>query len=169
MATGGDLRWPLAWADLLGRWLADDTAANADKAVSLPGLVGRLGVPDWVPLVVAAVMVVVALPRLISAPLREAAVGALLIGVAASPHAWGYEAALVVPFIWWALAGGLAEPWRTRLVVAAYLIVPLWMVSSVTQVSAVAFVVIGAYVIWVAGLFRPGPVDAAVKLVAEAA
>jgi alpha-1,2-mannosyltransferase len=158
LAAAGDLRWPVTWIDGLRGWLQDDIVRNADKAVSLPGLVSRLAVPDWLPPLVGVAMVVVALPRLIRAPIREAAAGALVVGVAASPHAWGYEAALLLPFVWWALAGGLAEPWRTRLVVAAYVIVPFWMISSVTQVSAVAFVVIGAYVIWVGGLWRRGTV-----------
>ena len=99
-------------------------------------------------------MAVVAIPRLVRAPLPEAGAGALLVGVAASPHAWGYEAALLLPIVWWALAGGLVEPWRTRLIVAAYLLVPLWLVSRQTGLSAVAIVVLGAYVIWVAGLWR---------------
>ena len=99
-------------------------------------------------------MVAAAIPRLIRAPIREAAAGALVVGVAASPHAWGYEAALLLPFIWWALAGGLAEAWRTRLIVGAYVLVPFWMVSSVTQISAVAIVVLGAYVLWLSGANR---------------
>jgi len=111
-------------------------------------------------------MVLIALPRLIRAPLREAAAGALVVGVASSPHAWGYEAALLLPFVWWTLAGGLVEPWRTRLVVAAYVLVPFWMISSVTQVSVVAFVVLAAYAIWLAGWLRgdSGPDARTVKL-----
>ncbi|MBM4409468.1 MAG: DUF2029 domain-containing protein [Chloroflexi bacterium] len=154
-AAAGDPRWPLTWIDGLRGWLADDIVRNADKAVSLPGLLSRLAVPDWLPPAVGVVMVAVALPRLTRAPIREAAAGALVVGVAASPHAWGYEAALLLPFVWWALAGGLVEPWRTRLVVAAYVLVPLWMFSSVTQISAVAFVVLGAYAIWLGGALRP--------------
>ncbi len=88
------------------------------------------------------------------APIGEAAAGALLVGVAVSPHAWGYEAALIAPFIWWALAGGIAEPWRTRSAIAAYVLAPFWLVSGWTQLSTVAIVVLGAYVVWVGGLWR---------------
>ena len=109
-AAGGGLDWPVAWCGRSAAWLADDAVRNADKAISLPGLVSRLGVPDTVAYGSGAVLVVVALPRLLRAPLAEAAAGALLVGVAASPHAWGYEAALLLPILWWALAGGIAEP-----------------------------------------------------------
>jgi alpha-1,2-mannosyltransferase len=153
-AAAGDPAWPLTWIDGLRGWLEEDIVRNADKAVSLPGLLSRLAVPDWLPPLVGGLMVAVAIPRLIRAPIREAAAGALVVGVAASPHAWGYEAALLLPFIWWALAGGLAEPWRTRLIVGAYVLVPFWMVSSVTQLSAVAIVVLGAYVLWLSGANR---------------
>jgi hypothetical protein len=153
-AVGGSATWPSPWFDNLAAWLPDDAMRNADKAVSVPGLLARLPLPWWLPYLVAALVVLAAFPRLLRAPIAEAAAGALVVGVAVSPHAWGYEAALLLPFVWWALGGGIAEPWRTRLVVAAYLLGPLWLLSAYTQVSTVAIVVLGAYVIWVAGLWR---------------
>lgn len=153
-ASGGMVDWPREWLTTLSGWLADDTVRNADKAVSLPGLLSRVGVPDLLTYAAGGLLVLAALPRLIRAPVAEAGAGALLVGVAASPHAWGYEAAILLPFVWWALAGGIAEPWRTRLVIAAYVLAPLWLVSLQTVVSSVAIIVLGAYVIWVAGLFR---------------
>lgn len=159
LAAAGDPAWPFTWIDGLRGWLQDDIVRNADKAVSLPGLLSRLAVPDWLPPAVGVLMVAVAIPRLIRAPIREAAAGALVVGVAASPHAWGYEAALILPFVWWALAGGIGEPVRTRLIVGAYVLVPFWMISSVTQISTVAVVVLGSYVIWLGGLWQsPGKV-----------
>lgn len=154
-ASGGLVTWPREWAASLATWLADDTLRNADKAVSLPGLLSRVGVPDLLAFAAGGVLVLAALPRLMRAPLPEAGAGALLVGVAASPHAWGYEAALLLPILWWALAGGIAEPWRTRLIATAYVLVPLWLVSRQTVLSAVAIVVLGAYVVWVGGLWRP--------------
>ena len=156
-AAGGSWSWPSTWLSTIGRWLTDDAVRNADKAVSLPGLLSRLGLSDLAMYGAGALLVLAALPRLARAPLREAAAGALLVGVAASPHAWSYEAALLMPIIWWTLAGGIAEPWRTRSVVAAYVIAPLWMVSRQTIVSAVAIVVLGALVIWLSGMWRGDP------------
>jgi hypothetical protein len=166
-AAGGSLTWPTTWWKTVADWLADDAARNADKAVSLPGLVSRLGAPDALAYGAGALLVVAALPRLLRSPFREAAAGALLVGVAASPHAWSYEAALLLPIVWWALAGGIAEPWRTRLLLAGYLLGPFWLVSRQTVVSVVAIVVLGAYAIWVSGRWRgsgaadPAPVEPA--------
>jgi hypothetical protein len=154
-AAAGDWGWPSAWLAGVTDYVAADNAGNADKAVSLPGLVARLPVPAWVPVVAGIVIVILAIPRLIRAPIVEAAAGACLVGVAASPHAWGYDAALVVPWLLWAMsANGLAEPWKTRIVVAAYVAGPLWLVSRQTQVSVIAIVVIGLTVVWLSGRWR---------------
>ncbi len=150
LAAGGDWVWPAAWLSGLGGYLDADFAGNADKAVSLPGLVARLGLPSAAPIVAAVVVVAASIPRLARAPILEAAVAACLIGVAVSPHAWGYDAALIVPFLLWLLAGHgpLAEPGRTRVIVAAYLVGPLWLVSPQTGVSAVAGIVLGLLAVW---------------------
>jgi Glycosyltransferase family 87 len=154
LAAGGDLGWPRVWLDTITGYVADDAARNADKAISLVGLIARLPVAPIVPLVAGALVVLGALPRLIRARIREAAAGACLIGLAVSPHAYGYEAALAMPFIWWVLGGGIAEPWRTRLIVASYALVPLWLLSAETRISAVAVVVLGWVVVWILGLWR---------------
>jgi hypothetical protein len=154
-AAAGDWGWVSVWLAGVADYVAADYAANADKAVSLPGLIARLPVPAWVPVATGIALVAVAIPRLIRAPIAEAAAGACLVGVAASPHAWGYDAALVVPWLLWAMsANGLAEPWKTRIVVAAYLAGPLWLVSRQTQVSVIAIVVIGLTVVWLSGRWR---------------
>ena len=70
----------------LRRWLADDAARNADKAISLTGLAGAAGAcRTWLPFLGGALLVVAALPRLVRAPLREAAAGALLVGRRGEP------------------------------------------------------------------------------------
>ncbi len=154
IAAGGDLGWPAVWVNTIRSYLADDAAHNIDKAISLPGVMARLPVSSTVALLAGLVLVVLAIPRLIRAPIREAAAGACLVGLAASPHAWGYDAALMLPAVWWALGGGLTEPWRTRLIVAAYLLVPFWLISAQTQISTVAIVVIGGAVVWLSGRWR---------------
>jgi len=154
-AAAGDWGWPSVWLAGLGDYVASDYASNADKAVSLPGLIARLPVPSWVPIAAGVVLVVVAVPRLLRAPITEAATGACLVGVAASPHAWGYDAALIVPWLLWAMSShGLAEPWKTRIVAATYLVGPLWLFSRQTAVSALAPVVIGLTLLWLSGRWR---------------
>ena len=153
-AAGGDLGWPRVWLDTITGYVADDAAHNADKAISLVGLVARLPVAPVIALVAGVLVVLAALPRLMRAPIREAAAGACLVGLAISPHAYGYEAALALPFIWWVLGGGIAEPWRTRLIVTSYVLVPFWLLSAETRISAVAVVVLGWVVVWIAGWWR---------------
>jgi hypothetical protein len=68
--------------------------------------------------------------------------------MAAGPRAWGYEAGLMLPILAWAMAGGLTEPWRTRLIFAAIPMGLLWLVSAYTVVSGVAIVVLVATIMW---------------------
>lgn len=147
-AAGGDWNWLATWLDGARTWLPADSAANADKAISLPGLLGRLPVVSVVPALGGAALAVAAVPGLRRAGIVEAASAACLVGLAAGPRAWGYEAALAFPFMCWVLSGAVGEPWRTRLIVAAYLLVALWLFSSVTRLSTVAVVVLTAAALW---------------------
>ncbi len=152
-ASGGDWGWLSVWLDGARTWLPADAARNADKAISLPGLIGRLPLPGGVatllPLAGGAALALAAVPGLRRAPIAEAAAAACLIGLAAGPRSWGYDAALVFPFMCWVLAGGLSEPSRTRVIVAAYLGSLLWLFSWLTQLSAVAVVVLAAAAWWI--------------------
>ena len=148
-AAAGDWAWPFPWWTGMQPWLANDLVGNAEKAVSMPGLVGRFpGVPLFVPVACGVVIVVLALRGLRRAPIVEAGSAACLLAMAAGPRVWGYEAGLMLPIIAWAIAGGLKEPWRTRLV---FLVVPmglLWLVSAYTVVSGVAIVVAATTLMW---------------------
>lgn len=168
-AADGDWAWPVAWWNGVGAYLESDFAGNADKAVSIPGLLTRLDLPSLVPTLVGGMIVLAALPRLIRAPMLEAAVAASLIGVVVSAHAWGYDAAMAAPFVLWLIAGNgaLREPLRTRFLVAAYVISLSWLISRQTVVSGVALVVIALVVVWFVGAWRSGR-DATVTARAEA-
>jgi hypothetical protein len=157
-AAGGDWGWMATWLDGARVWLPADAAKNADKAISLPGLLGRLPLPWIVPALGGVALGLAAIPGLRRAGIVEAASAACLIGLAAGPRAWGYEAALAFPFVCWVLAGGVGEPWRTRAVVAAYVLGLLWLFSFATQVSSVAVIVLVAAAWWI-WRWRPwGPV-----------
>jgi hypothetical protein len=155
-AAGGDWLWVDPWLSGLGGYLDADFAGNADKAVSLPGLVARLGLPGVVPILSGVGLVALALPRLARAPILEAGSVACLVGVAVSPHAWGYDAALAVPFLLWLLGGHgpLTEPTRSQLIVGAYVVSLSWIVSRQTVVSGVALVVLGLVAAWLVGSWR---------------
>lgn len=150
LAAGGDWLWPQDWLGGLQAYLDADFARNADKAVSLPGLLTRLPIPAWLPLLGGGVLVLAVLPRLTRAPMLEASVAACLVGVAVSPHAWGYDAALVVPFLLWLLRGHgpLADPARNAVLVAAYVLGLMWLFSGQTVLSSVAVVVLGLVAVW---------------------
>ena len=155
-AAGGDWNWLATWLNGASTWLPADAAKNADKAISLPGLLARLPVASFVPVLGGVALALTAVRGLRRAPIVEAASAACLIGLAAGPRAWGYEAALAFPFVCWVLAGGVAEPWRTRVVVVSYLAGLLWMFSWATQLSAVAIVVLAATAWWI-WRWRPWP------------
>jgi hypothetical protein len=55
----------------------------------------------------------------------------------------------MLPLLAWAVAGGLAEPWRTRLVFLAISMGILWWISPLTVVSGVALVVNAAAILWI--------------------
>jgi hypothetical protein len=158
-ATAGDWQWPAHWLDGLAAYYSLDTTGNAGKAVSLPGVLAGHGLVMPLALATGAAIVVAALPRLARAPLPEAAAGACLVGLAASPHSLNYEAALMLPAILWAISSrGLTEPARTRLLVPAYLLAPLYFLSTSVGWSILQPVVLVGAAIWIAGAwrFRPG-------------
>jgi hypothetical protein len=148
-AAGGDWNWLALWIDGAKTALPADAVANADKSITLPGLLARLPVPWIVPTAAGGAIVLAALPGLRRAGIVEAAAAACLLGVAAGPRAWGYDAALVFPFVCWVLAGGVGEPWRTRLIVVAYLLGPSWMVSLYLGLNGIAVLVLGASLLWI--------------------
>ncbi len=158
-AAAGDWQWPATWVRVVSDYYPGDTAFNVVRAISVPGLLEGEGVPAVLALGAGAVLVLLALPRFLRAPIVEAAAGALLIGIAASPHALNYEGAMMLPILLWAAggatgAGGLAEPARTRLLVAAYLLAPLYQLSEGIGWSPLVIVLLAASLIWIFGWWR---------------
>lgn len=148
-ATGGDWSWPSAWAHLLARFAAGDFAANAAFAVSLPALLVRMGTGIPVVVGVAVVVALAAASVLRRVPAAEAGSAACLVGLALSPHAWAYDAALALPMIGWCVAA-LAEPARTRLLLALTLTAPLFFASRQLGFDPLALVVVGGTFAWLA-------------------
>jgi hypothetical protein len=92
--------------------------------------------------------VILSLRGLRRAPITEAGAAACLLALAIGPRVWGYEAGLMLPILAWAIAGGLSEPWRTRLIFVGIPMGLLWLVSIFTVVSGVGVVVVVATAIW---------------------
>jgi len=147
-ATGGDWRWPAEWAALIARYAPGDLSVNASFVVSVPGLLARAGA--GLPMIVAviavgALAVAFAVRR---AGAVEAASAACLAGVALGPHALAYDAALALPMIAYT-AARLAEPARTRFLLALFVLAPLFFVSPLVRFDPLAVVVIGGAGAWV--------------------
>jgi Glycosyltransferase family 87 len=155
-AAAGDWSWPVTWWNGLQPWLANDLIGNADKAVSIPGIVGRVpGLPPWIPNLIAAAIVLMSLRGLRRAPIPEAGAAACLLAMAVGPRVWSYEAVLMLPILAWVIAGGLREPWRTRLIFAAVPLGLSWLVSAYTVLSGVSLIVAAATILWL-WRWRPG-------------
>jgi hypothetical protein len=108
----------------------------------------------WAPTIA---VVALAIPRLRRSRIVEAGAGACLVGLAVSPHSLDYEAVMMVPFLMWSLGAtrsGIAEPARTRLVVGAYLVAQLLVVSTAFVVSSAAVITFAATAIWITGWQR---------------
>jgi hypothetical protein len=164
-AAAGDWQWPSSWWNGSQPLLALDLAHNADKAISIPGVIGRIpGISGWIPNLIAAAIVLLSLRGLRRAPIAEAGAAACLLALAVGPRVWGYEAGLMLPILAWAIAGGLSEPWRTRLVLLAIPMSLLWLVSYYTVVSGIALLVAAATAMW---LWRWRPLGPEPRPVAE--
>ena len=147
-ATGGDWNWPAEWAALIARYAPGDLSVNGAFVVSIPGLLARAGVA--VPAIVAAVVLGAAV---VAFALRrvdalEAGSAACLAGIALSPHALAYDAALALPMIAF-VAARLVEPARTRFLLALFTLAPLFFVSPMLNFDPLAIIVIGGTGAWV--------------------
>jgi hypothetical protein len=155
--SAGDWMWPRDWLISTAPFFAADTWQNVNKTVALPGLLMGHNVPSVVAYGAAAAVVVAALPRLLRSPIAEAGAAACLIGVVVSPHSLQYEAVMVLPLILWAAGGtgaGIAEPWRTRLLVPAYLAAQFYVITTQAGVSIFAVITFAAAAIWITGWHR---------------
>lgn len=156
-AAAGDWSWPRHWLSVMADYYAPDTAGNVVRTISIPGLLQGHGVPSFAAWAVALAVVALAIPRLLRWPMAEAGAGACLVGLAVSPHALNYEGALLLPIIMWALGAtgtGIAEPARTRLVVAAYLVASEYLISESVGLSSLVVVTAVAAAIWISGWRR---------------
>jgi len=164
-ATAGDWAWPATLLGGLGDWFRANISFNPAKSTSIPSVLIGYGVPWAVAWIMAAAVVLASLPRLLRAPLVEAAAGACLVGLLVSPHSLNYEATVMLPIVLWSLGGrgaGIAEPWRTRLVVACCVAGLLHLISTALGLSSVGVAAVAATAIWISGWQRcEGPQCAA--------
>jgi len=143
-AAGNDWLWPTMYLRSMSDYVGPDFAYNAPKAVSLPGLLMRVGFESRAAFAIGMALLILVAWRTRTRAIVEAMSVMAIVGVATSPHAWPYDAVLVVPAILMVVRS-VSEPWRTRLVVAAYAIAPTWLLSHAIGVDLLAVpVLVGA-------------------------
>ena len=150
LATGGDWLWPISYLHSLTGYVGPDFMGNRFKAISLPGLLMLFGTPHTLAFLAGLVLLVVGVLRMSGVSPIEAASMAGLVGLAASPHAWPYDAAVALPAAFWVMTE-VAEPWRTRIIVGAFAVAPLWLASNVIHIDLLALVIVGAAIGWLVG------------------
>ncbi|MGH2407425.1 MAG: glycosyltransferase family 87 protein [Candidatus Limnocylindrales bacterium] len=135
VATGGDWRWPESWLATIGAYTRPDFLANGWQAVSMPAFGTWLEVTTGVPglaivgYLVGAIVVVAALPALRRWPVVPALALAASVGLVVSPHAWVYDATLLLPAlgVFAAAARERGWPWQDRwLLAVAYGLALAW-------------------------------------------
>ena len=151
-ATAFDWNWPAHYLAMLRGYYAAEFARTALKTVSLPGLLVYAGASPATATLASLLLLLGAIPRFARSSMLAAASMAPLVGLASSVHAYMYEAVLVLPALFYAMTQ-TPEPWRTRFVVAAYVIAPMWVFGPWIRFDPLAIVVLGGAVLWIAGAF----------------
>jgi hypothetical protein len=152
LAAAGDWLWPVQYFSMLHDYREALTLPGLESP-SLPGVLIWFRVQPTIAIVCGAILVLAAIPAFLRRPMLECASFAPLVGVAASPHAYMYEAALALPSLLYTMTHA-AEPWRTRIIVAAYVIAPTWVLAIQLRFSPTAVIVVGGTLIWLATAYR---------------
>lgn len=147
-AAANDWFWPAPYAHMLAALYRSDVAANSDYAISVPTMLTRLHVPGLFGWVLGAVVLLAGAPFLLRVKRLEAASVVPLIGIAASPHAWGYEALLALPAMW--LMAMRPNRIRATLLVDAYAIAPIYLYARALHFDALAVPILGGTACWFA-------------------
>jgi Glycosyltransferase family 87 len=146
-ATAGDWHWLGHYAGALRGYAGPDARFNADKAISVPQLLFRVGVPQAAAMLTGAALFLAALPILARFSKLEAASFTPLLGLACGPHTLPYDLALMLPALFYLMTHA-SEPVRTRAVCAIYLVAPLWLLSGIVHFDVLAVVCDGLVLVW---------------------
>ena len=168
VATGGTWTWPADWLATLRAYSGADFCANGWQGVSLPAVAGRLATAcgsvgstsgstltavesgAFSPVVllgyaVGLIYVLASLRSLRAWGIVAALALAAAVGLVISPHAWIYDATLLLPAIgvFAVAAGRRGWPWQDRwLLAAAYAVVLLWPLGGFIQIATPLVVVL---------------------------
>ena len=164
LATGGNIAWPADWVATLNSYTGADFAANGWQAISLPALGQHLQLATGIPgltllgYVLAAGIVIVCIPGMRRLPVLEAVALACACGLVISPHAWVYDATLLLPAlaVFARRAAGQGWPWRSRWWLAvAFGLGLTWPLGGLIGITALPLVVVAApFALLARGPFR---------------
>jgi hypothetical protein len=153
LATGGNLAWPGDWLHSVASYTAADFHDNGWQASSLPALGRRLELVTNIPFLaltgylVGAAIVLSCLPALRRLPPLESVALACALGLVVSPHAWVYDATLLLPGIatFGRNASARAWPWQDRwLLAAAFAIGLTWAFGGFVGITLMPLIVVAA-------------------------
>lgn len=151
IATGGNLGWPVDWLQTLSSYTAADFHDNGWQASSLPALGTRLELITGLPFLtlagyaVGGAIVLFCLPALRRMPPLESVALACALGLVVSPHAWVYDATLLLPAaaIFVRNASTRAWPWQDRwLLATAFAIGLTWALGGFVGITLVPLLVV---------------------------
>ena len=154
LSAGGSWLWPETYARLIVQSNAGEFAGNAFKAYTLPTLLLAIGAPIAVAYATAAGLFAAAVPLLARARALTAWSMVPAIGLATSVHSWPYEAALLLPTVFYAMRR-LDQPLREQVIVFAYVVATLALIMPYAG-HALGILAIGSAVWWVAAGYWKG-------------
>jgi alpha-1,2-mannosyltransferase len=158
LATGGNLAWPRDWIETLSQYTNADFHDNGWQAISLPALgtrfellIGLTGL-GLLGFMFGAIAVIYSISHLRKLPALESVALACALGLLISPHAWVYDATLLLPAVGVFARGAMRRgwPWQDRwLLVAAYVIGLTWALGGFVGITLVPLLVVGAPIVLV--------------------
>ncbi len=152
-ATGGEWTWIPHYVAVV-RSLSGVDMGALYNGVTLPMILIRVGAAPVLAFVLGAIAFVAFLPALSRANVLLAMGCTSILSLALSAHAWMYDVAIVLPALFYAMAH-LTEPWRTRLIVTAYLLAAVWMpIVAVAWFNPLAIITLGGTALCAVALFR---------------
>jgi hypothetical protein len=152
-ATAGEWGWIPHYVAVMRTLHSVDMGALYN-GITLPMLLIRLGTAQAFAIALGAIAFICFLPALSRANVLLAMSSTSVLSIALSAHAWMYDAAIVLPVLFYAMAK-VAEPWRTRLIVAAYLLAALWMpIDAAIRFNPLAIITLGGAVLCAVALNR---------------
>jgi Glycosyltransferase family 87 len=151
VAAGGNWAWPVDWVATLGQYTAADFHDNGWQAISLPALGTHLELVmgihglTLVGYAIAGLAVIACVPALRRMPPLEALALTCALGLLISPHAWVYDATLLLPAMG-VLAARASQggwPWQARWLFAlAWAIGLTWALGGFVGVTLVPVLVV---------------------------